>query len=164
MKNVRIIFEDHEFEKLVNLKGNKSWREFILNLVDYYLESQKRTNQLPKGTLKEPYKHQARALNEIGKLMIEEEEGYRYNDEPYLASLLPLLVIGEKIDERDLSEFYIFITNLLFGYLREKYKNVSKMQSLFEYLRVAIIRDLKGDADASKRFFKEFCNMLREFS
>ena len=164
MKNVRVIFEDHEFEKLVNLKGNKSWREFILNLVDYYLESQKRTNQLPKGVLKEPYKFQARALSEIGKLMIEEEEGYRYNDEPYLASLLPLLVIGEKIEEGDLSEFYVFITNFLFSYLREKYKDVDKMQSLFEYLRVAIIRDLKGDAEASKRFFREFCNMLREFS
>lgn len=32
MKHVRIVFEDSEFEALREIKGKKSWHDFILDL------------------------------------------------------------------------------------------------------------------------------------
>jgi len=33
MRSIQIYFEDEDFEKLEKLKGELSWRNFILNLV-----------------------------------------------------------------------------------------------------------------------------------
>jgi len=33
MKSIQIYFEDEDFKKLEKLKGDMSWREFILKLV-----------------------------------------------------------------------------------------------------------------------------------
>ena len=34
MKNINVIFEDLEYMKLVEQKGNKSWREFLLYMLN----------------------------------------------------------------------------------------------------------------------------------
>jgi predicted CopG family antitoxin len=33
MKTVNVVFEDKEFEALVQLKGTKSWHDFLLTLL-----------------------------------------------------------------------------------------------------------------------------------
>lgn len=33
MKSITVIFEDEDFENLVEIKGAVSWREFILTLI-----------------------------------------------------------------------------------------------------------------------------------
>lgn len=34
MKQINVYFEDSEFEELINIKKKKSWREFILELLN----------------------------------------------------------------------------------------------------------------------------------
>jgi len=160
VKNVRVIFEDHEFERLVRLKGSKSWREFILSLADFRERVEKESDYVAKDSLKEPYINMAKALSDIGKLMMQEEDGFRLNANFYLASLLPLLVSGVELDQKDLIDLYILVTNLVFEHLKKKYRDDDKRFVTFEYLRIAIIRELKGDTATFKRFLKEVCKGL----
>lgn len=34
MKNITVVFEDKDFERLVKAKGDKTWRAFILQLLE----------------------------------------------------------------------------------------------------------------------------------
>ena len=164
VKRIVIDLREEDHELLKKLKGNKTWRDFIFELVEFKRRAESKEKQIAKDSLKDPYRSFARGLNELAKLMMWEEEGIKQNEEFYLASLLPLLVSGEKVEEGDLSEFYVFIANLLFNHIRDKYKGLEKAQLMFEYLRVAIIRELKGDIEASKRLLKEVCKVLGELS
>jgi len=152
--------EDHEYLK--KLKGNKTWRDFIFELVNFKQKAEKESDYISKTSLKTPYIAMAKALNELGKLMIEEEEDFRFDTEFYLASLLPLLVSGEKIDEDDLKALYVLVTNLVFEYIKKRYRGDRRRFAIFEYLRVAIIRELKGDTETFGRFLREVCKEIGE--
>ena len=150
--------EDHDVLK--EIKGNKTWRDFIFELVEFKQNVERENKYIARGSLKESYHNIAKGLNEIGKLIMYEEEGLRVESEHYLASLLPLLISGENVNEKDLIDLYIFMTNLVFRYLKDKYKD-SDMFPIFEYLRVAIVRELRGDTEVFVRFLGEMCNELK---
>ena len=159
MKNLRVVLEDGEFEFLSRLKGDRSWRDFLLSLARFYVKSQRESEHVDKDALLAPYKAQSRALMELGKLMIEEENGYRYKADFYLASLIPLLVSGEDVADEDLVDAFVLVTNLVFKHLKKKHDD-SKMFAIFEYLRVALVRELRGDTEVFKHFIKETCKEL----
>ena len=164
VKRIVIELREEDHELLKKLKGNKTWRDFIFELVEFKQRIEGGKEEISKNSLKDPYRKVAEALSELAKLMVWEEEGIKQNEEFYFASLLPLLVSGGKVEEGELSEFYIFITNLLFNYIRDKYKDFEKAQLMFEYMRVAIIRELRGDIKASKRLLEEVCKVLGKLS
>jgi len=160
VKNIRVVLEDDEFERLVKIKGTKSWRNFLLELIDFYQKAKEGSESVPKESLLVPYKVQARALSEIGKLMIEKEDEYVIDNKYYVASLLPLLISGEKVLEDELVDLYVMVTNLVLGYLRDKYEKDETLRLVFEYVRVAIIKALKDDIVTFSRFMKEVCKEL----
>jgi len=165
MKNIRVVFEDHEYEKLTRLKGNKSWHDFLLTLADTYIKVREESELIPKDSLKGPYKMQAKALAEVGKLMMNNTTEFLIGKEFYLAALLPLLVIGEEVGEKELAELYVLTTNLIFEYLKKRYKDYNKLMYLvMEYLRIAIVRELRGDTTTFYRFMREVCRALGELS
>lgn len=170
MKRILLHLEDREYERLQSLKAmlGKSWKDFVLFLVDYYLKSKSKEEMVTKESLITPYKLQAKALAEIGKLITRrDQEGYKYDNDFYLASLLPLVVIGEQVDDKELIELYVLVVNLVFEHLRGKYKEKNEtMYFLLEYLRTAIIRELVDDTPGFYRLMKEVCDKLglRELS
>ena len=166
VKRVLLHLEDKEYERLLTLKNKlgKNWKDFVLFLVDYYLKSELKSEMVMKDSLVIPYKLQAKALSEIGKLLIHrDQENYEYNVDFYLASLLPLVVSGERVGDEDLMKLYVLVVNLVFNHLKDKYKEKNDMlYFLFEYLRTAVIRELRGDTPGFYRLMKEVCNKLRE--
>ena len=159
MKNLRVVLEDGEFEFLSRLKGDRPWRDFLLNLARFYVKSQRENECVNKVALLTPYKAQSRALMELGKLIIEEENGYQSKMDFYLASLIPLLVSGEDVADEDLIDAFVLVTNLVFKHLKKRHSD-SKMFAIFEYLRVAIVRELRGDTEVFMHFIKETCKEL----
>ena len=150
--------EDHDVLK--EIKGDKTWRDFIFELVEFKQKVERENKYVARDSLKGSYHNIAKGLNEIGRLIMYEEEGLRVESEHYLASLLPLLISGENVNEKDLIDLYIFITNLVFKHLKDKYKD-SDMFPIFEYLRVAIVRELRGDTEVFVRFLGEMCSELK---
>ena len=163
IKRVVIELREEDHAILRQLKGNKTWRDFIFELVEFKQKAEKEKELIARTALKDSYLNVAKGLNELGKLISYEEEGYKFNEEFYLASLLPLIVSGEEVDENDLLDLYVLVTNLVLNYLKNKYRD-SKMYVIFEYLRVALIRELKGDSLNSSKFLKEMCRALGELS
>lgn len=161
MKRLLIHLEDEEYEKLRKIKERykKTWKEFILELAEEIYSK----GEIPKESLKKAYLAQARALAELGKLLIKQEEDFDIDDEAYLVSLLPLLIFGERISEDDLVKLGILVTNVVFNHLQEKYKNDEKLWFILEHMRVAIIRALKGDLTTYVKLMKEACKGLDEF-
>jgi len=166
MKRLLVHLEDKEYEKLKMIKGilKKNWKDLLLYLADYYLKSESDTYLVSKDKLKEPYRLQARALSEIGKLMIEREDDFVIDDRLYVASLFPLLVVGEKVEEDELIRSYILMTNYVFDYLKKKHKGVEPIRLIFEYIRVATIKALQGDIAISLRLLKEMAEELRKLT
>ena len=163
MKNIRVVLEDQEYERLARLKGSKSWHDFIIMLADTYIKMQQENEFIPKDSLKTPYKIQAKALAELGKLMMTNDTEFLIGKEFYLAALLPLLVIGDEVNEKELIELHVLTTNLIFEYLKKRYKDGNKLMYLvMEYLRIAIIRELRGDTTTFYRFMREICKELGE--
>jgi len=162
VRNVRVVLEDDEFERLVKAKGTKPWRNFLLELVDFYQKAKEGFESVPKESLLVPYKIQARALSEIGKLMIEKEDEYVIDNKYYVASLLPLLISGEKVPEGELVDLYIMIANLVLSYLKDKHEKDETLRFVFEYIRVAIVRALRNDIASFSRLMKEVCRELGE--
>jgi len=157
--------EDREYEKLQNLKAvlGKNWKDFVMFLAEYYLKSKLKDEMVMKESLITPYKLQAKALAEIGKLMMTNDTEFLIGKEFYLATLLPLLVVGDEVDEKELIELHVLTTNLIFEYLKKRYKDGNKLMYLvMEYLRIAIIRELRGDTTTFYRFMREICRELGE--
>ena len=164
MKRVLLHLEDREYEKLQTLKNmiGKNWKDFVLFLADYYLKSNLKEEVILKDSLITPYKMQAKALSEIGKLIMKGAED-RESSKFYLASLLPLLVLEEDVGERDLIELFTLVVNLVYEYLKDKYRGKDERKfSTLEYMRVATIRELRGDTTAFWRLIEEMCEGLRE--
>jgi hypothetical protein len=141
-------------------KEKRSWKEFILNLAEYYQKTKEGSENVPKESLLVPYVAQARALSEIGKLMIEKEDDYIIDNKYYVASLLPLLISGEEVPESELVDLYVMVTNLVLSYLRDKHETDETLRLVFEYVRIAIIRALKDDISTFSRFMNEVCKEL----
>jgi len=141
----------------------KNWKDFVMFLAEYYLKSKLKDEMIMKDSLMTPYKLQAKALTEIGKLMMKDSE--KENTDFYLASLLPLVIAGENVDENDLLELFILVINIVFKYLQDKYRDSDERKfSVLEYMRVATIRELKGDTSNFWRLIEEMCANLRKFS
>ena len=165
MKRVLLHLEDREYEKLQNLKAvlGKNWKDFVMFLAEYYLKSKLKDEMVMKESLITPYKLQAKALAEIGKLIMKESE--KEDIDFYLASLLPLVIVGEDVDEKDLLGLFVLVINVVFKYLQDKYRDSDERKfSILEYMRVATIRELKGDATTFWRLIEEMCDGLRKFS
>jgi len=162
MKRLLVHLEDKEYEKLKMIKGilKKNWKDLLLYLADYYLKSESDTYYIPKDKLEEPYRLQAKALSEIGKLMVEKEDELIIDDHLYLASLFPLVAVGEEIKDDELVRLYILMTNYVFEYLEKDYENIESIRLIFEYMRVATIKALQGDVAISLRLLKEMAEEL----
>ena len=90
VKRITIVLDDKEYEKLVKVKQNLTWKELIFRLVELREESKEK---MQKEILKDPYLRAAEALLSIGKLLGGEYEG---------SSLIPLYVIEEReLEERE---------------------------------------------------------------
>ena len=61
--------EDHDVLK--EIKGNKTWRDFIFELVEFKQNVERENKYIARGSLKESYHNIAKGLNEIGKLIMD---------------------------------------------------------------------------------------------
>jgi len=140
----------------------KSWKDFVLFLADYYLKSNLKEEVILRESLIAPYKMQAKALSEIGKLIMKGTDD-RESSKFYIASLLPLLVLEEDVSERDLIELFTLVVNVVYEYLKDKYREKDERKfSVLEYMRVATIRELRGDTTAFWRLVEKMCKGLGE--
>ena len=164
MKNIRLVLADHEHELLKQVKGNMSWHYFLVSLANVRTKECSKNDIVSRDSLKNLYRMQAKVLSEIGKLMAhKDQEGYAYNTNFYLASVLPLIVVGEDVGSEDLMGLYVLVINLVFEYLKERYREKNEtLYFLFEYLRTAVIRELRGDTIGFYRLMKEVCSKLSE--
>jgi len=126
MKRLHIILEDNEYEEMVREKGNKTWKEFFLELIKIKKDLSHRGGYVHRDLIKEPYVQQALALRYLGKLMKEEEEGLKFNWEYEAAALLPLFVAGEKLNEEEKRELGVIAINALWQILDELYPSHSE--------------------------------------
>ena len=157
MKRIHIVLEDEEYEKLKNLKDSLklNWKDLILKLADEYMESSKGSCT---NDLKLLYKSVASLLSQIGKMISTSED-----NDLYLATLLPLIVVGEKVDEKEFEELNILLINTVLSKMKEKYKEVNEdLYSLFEMLRIALIREMRGDSARFIRFMRMLCENLKK--
>lgn len=159
MKRIHIVLEDEEYEKLKSLKDSLklNWKDLILKLADEYMESSKGSCI---NDLKLLYKSVASLLSQIGKMISTSSEE---DNDLYLASLLPLIVVGEKVDEKEFEELNILLINTVLSKMKEKYKEVNEdLYSLFEMLRIALIREMRGDSARFIRFMRMLCENLKK--
>lgn len=156
MKRIHIVLEDEEYEKLKRLKDSLrlNWKELFLKLAEEY--------EGPSGScindLKFLYKSVAKLLSQIGKMASSEE----VDNELYLASLFPLIVIGEEVEEKEIEELIILLINDILTRLKVKYREVNaNLYLLFETLRIALIRELRGDTANFIKFMRTLCENLK---
>ena len=159
MKRIHVVLEDEEYEKLKSLKDSLklNWKDLILKLADEYMEPSRGGCV---NDLKLLYKSVATLLSQIGRMI---STGSEEDNDLYLASLLPLIVVGEKVEEKEFEELNILLINTVLSKMKEKYKEVNEdLYSLFEMLRIALIREMRGDSARFIRFMRMLCENLKK--
>ena len=159
MKRIHIVLEDEEYEKLKSLKDSLklNWKDLILKLADEYMEPSRGSCV---NDLKLLYKSVATLLSQIGRMI---STGSEEDNDLYLASLLPLIIVGEKVEEKEFEELNILLINTVLSKMKEKYKEVNEdLYSLFEMLRIALIREMRGDSARFIRFMRMLCENLKK--
>ena len=130
VKQVRIIMNDEDYEKLQKLKGNKTWRDFIFDLVDFKQKMEQEGEFVPRDSLKEPYVDLARTLRKLGALLkvLWKEGGYEHKKDWELeaAALLPLYVAGAELNEEEERELLLVMVMTLEEVLSRKYPELSE--------------------------------------
>jgi len=159
----RIVIElrEEEHSELARLKDNKTWRDFIFDLVEFKQKMEQEGEFVPRDSLKEPYVDAARLLYKLGKMLSIEQEGISWNNDYQIAALLPLIVSGVDVPEDEMVELYIFITNIVLDFLKKRHGEDEMWWSLLEYLRIALIKLIKGDRRSALKAFKEACQALQ---
>jgi Trp operon repressor len=95
IKTIRIPLTEDEYQQVVNLKGKKSWRDFLFDLINSYEEKEK---MIPTEVFLEILEKQIEASLETAKRVRDER--------PELYSLLLLVqyLLGEEVKEKELRD------------------------------------------------------------
>ena len=141
MKRVYIILEDEEYNELIKAKGNKTWKDFLMELLKFKKKIEEESDVVPKDSLKSVYTNLAKALKETGSLMKSTyEEGERkvkMNWEYEAAALLPLFVSSEKLSDEEKRDLLVVMVNAMWKLLEELHPNrAEELKWLAQALRM----------------------------
>jgi predicted CopG family antitoxin len=161
VKQLKITLDDNEYQQLVKAKGNLTWKDFVFQLLEFKQKMEQEGEFVPRDSLKEPYVDAARLLYKLGKMLSIEQEGISWNNDYQIAALLPLIVSGVDVPEDEMVELYVFITNIVLDFLKKRHGEDEMWWSLLEYLRIALIKLIKGDRRSALKAFKEACQALQ---
>ncbi len=130
VKQIRIIMNDEDYEKLQKLKGNKTWRDFIFDLVEFKRKMEQEGEFVPRDSLKEPYVDAAKLLRKLGSLLKvvwrEGEDQFKENWQLEAAALLPLYVSGAELTEEEERNLLLVMIMVLEELLNRRYPELSE--------------------------------------
>jgi len=166
VRQVRIIMNDEDYEKLQRLKGNKTWRDFIFDLVDFKQKMEQEGEFVPRDSLREPYVIQAQALRKLGsllKVVWKDEKGKEYREswELEAAALLPLYVSEVELKEEEKRELFHLIANVLKQLVSELYPDLSEQ---FKWLSQGLLFLAKDRMEIYEVSIENFIEEFRKGS
>jgi len=146
-KRITIVLDDKEYEKLVKVKQNLTWKELIFRLVELREESKEKMRE---EILKEPYLRAAEALLSIGRLLGGEYEG---------SSLIPLYSIGgRKLEEREVKILLLTLANIMEKIAIENYPDKDEE---IKWISQAIRMLAMGKEDLYELSLRNLCEEIK---
>jgi predicted CopG family antitoxin len=148
LRHLRITLDDEEYEKLLMVKGRKSWRELLLECIG---------KEKDRELLRRAFKSLAHSMYDIGSELSEvivDKEVKKMMSEEEATALLALRVSGEELTEEEEREMIQTIINLIFSELEKRNQG---LMPILELLRVALIHLNKGNTLNFFRALEEAC-------
>ena len=133
---------EEEHNELARLKGGKTWRDFIFDLVEFKQKMEQEGDFVPRDSLREPYVDAAKLLHKLGSLLKavwkdEKGEEYKENWELEAAALLPLYVVGTELNEEEERDLLLITVMTLEKILNKRYPELSEeLKWLMQGLRM----------------------------
>jgi hypothetical protein len=162
-KRLYVILEDHEYNKLLQAKGNKTWKQFFLDLLDFKRKMEEEGEFLPRDSLKGPYVDLAMTLRKLGSLLKavwKDEKGEEIKEgwELEAAALLPLYVAGTELGEEEERELLLLISAVIEEIVKKYYqKREEEIRWISQALRMLAL-DREEIYDMS---IENLCERLR---
>jgi predicted CopG family antitoxin len=130
VKQLKITLDDNEYQRLVQAKGNLTWKDFVFQLLDFKQKMEQEGEFVPRDSLKEPYVDAAKLLRKLGsllKVVWKDEEGneHKENWELEAAALLPLYVSGAELNEEEKRMLLHLLANVVERLVSEFYPDRS---------------------------------------
>jgi len=168
VKQVRIIMNDEDYDKLQKLKGGKTWRDFIFDLVDFKQKMEQEGEFVPRDSLRDPYVDAAKLLRKLGSLLKviwkEGDHEYKENWQLEAAALLPLYVAGVELNEEEERELLLLISAVIEEIVKKYYqKREEEIRWISQALRMLAL-DREEIYDMSIENLCERLRLRREYS
>ena len=168
VKQVRIIMNDEDYDKLQKLKGGKTWRDFIFDLVEFKQKMEQEGEFVPRGSLRDPYVDAAKLLRKLGSLLKviwkEGDHEYKENWQLEAAALLPLYVAGVELNEEEERELLLLISAVIEEIVKKYYqKREEEIRWISQALRMLAL-DREEIYDMSIENLCERLRLRREYS
>ena len=125
VKRLYVILDDNEYDELLKAKGNKTWKEFFKELLEFKKKMEEEGETVPRESVKAPYVELAKTLKKLGSLLkvVHKHGEFRHIEdwEYEAAALLPLFIADERLSEEEKRELGAVMVDTLWSILDELY-------------------------------------------
>jgi len=141
VKQLKITLDDNEYQRLVQAKGNLTWKDFVFQLLEFKQKMEQEGEFVPRDSLKEPYVDLARTLRKLGSLLkvVWKEGGYEHKKswELEAAALLPLYISEVNLSDDEEKNLLLVMIMAIEELLNKRYPELSEeLKWLIQGLRM----------------------------